>query len=168
MKLNDEATATATELAWLLGCTDRAIRGHAARGLAVRAPGSRRGRYLLGESVRRIHRHAAETAAGRSGSALVDARAKLAILQAAGQELRNAGLRGEAISKADAVDTWTSLLRGVRGLVLGLPGKIAFEVPTLTPQDRATVERIVRDDLDDAALGRGFGLGEDTGKGDQP
>jgi phage terminase Nu1 subunit (DNA packaging protein) len=101
----------------------------------------------------------AETAAGRSGSALADARAKLATLQAAGQELRNASLRGETVPKADVVDTWTVLLRGVRQLMLAWPGKAAFELPSLTVADRAVLERIARDDLEDAALGRGFDLG---------
>jgi phage terminase Nu1 subunit (DNA packaging protein) len=164
VKLDDDATCTAPELAWLLGCTDRAIRGYLTRGLAVRA--GKRGRYALGESVRRIHRHVAEAAAGRAGTGLADARAKLATLQAAGQELRNASLRGETIPKADAIDTWRTIIRGVRQLVMALPGKIAFEVPTLTPADRATIERIARDDLDDAALGRGFDIaGEEGGKG---
>jgi phage terminase Nu1 subunit (DNA packaging protein) len=69
MKFDDNATCTGTELAWLLGCTDRAVRGFATRGLAVRAG---RGRYRLGESVRRIYRHHAESAAGRSGNRLAD------------------------------------------------------------------------------------------------
>jgi phage terminase Nu1 subunit (DNA packaging protein) len=157
VKLDDDATCTATELAWLLGCTDRAIRGYAARGLAVRA--GKRGRYALGESTRRIHRHVAEAAAGRSGTGLADARTKLALSQTAAQELRNASLRGEMIPKIDAIDTWRVLLRGVRQFVMALPGKIAFEVPTLTAADRSTVERICRDDLADAALGRGFDIG---------
>jgi phage terminase Nu1 subunit (DNA packaging protein) len=156
MKLDDSATCTSTELAWLLGLTDRAIRLYRSKGLAVRA---KRGRYLLGPSVRRIHHHVAESAAGRSGSALADARAKLATLQAAGQELRNASLRGEVVARGDVVDTWTVLLRGVRQLMLAWPGKAAFEIPTLTVADRAVLERIARDDLEDAALGRGFDLG---------
>jgi phage terminase Nu1 subunit (DNA packaging protein) len=159
MKFDEDTSATPAELAWLLGVTERAIRGYASRGLAVRVKGTRRGRYVLGESVRRIHHAVAEAAAGRAGTSLTDARAKLALLQAAGQELRNAALRAEVLPKADAIDTWTSLLRGVRQLVLALPGKIAFEVPTLTPADRATIDRIARDDLEDAALGRGFDLG---------
>jgi terminase small subunit / prophage DNA-packing protein len=164
MKLDDDTVVTAAQLAWLTGLSDRALRGHANRGLAVRAG---RGKYRLGESVRRLYHHASEAAAGRSGSALADARAKLATLQSEGQALRNASLRGETIPKADVLDTWTSLLRGVRQFVTALPGKIAFEVPTLTPADRSTIERICRDDLDDAALGRGFNLGEEAGKGEQ-
>ena len=45
MKLDDSATCSAAELAWLLGCTDRAIRGYLTRGLAIRA--GKRGRYAL-------------------------------------------------------------------------------------------------------------------------
>jgi phage terminase Nu1 subunit (DNA packaging protein) len=165
MKLNDEVTCTSTELAWLLGLTDRSIRLYRSKGLAVRA---KRGRYLLGPSVRRIHHHVAETAAGRSGSELASSRSKLALLQAEGVALRNASLRGETIPRADVIDTWRTILRGVRQFVLALPGKIAFEV-TLTLADRATVERIVRDDLEDASLARGFDLGGgDSGKGEQP
>jgi terminase small subunit / prophage DNA-packing protein len=155
MKLDDSATCTSTELAWLLGLTDRAIRLYRSKGLAVRA---KRGRYLLGPSVRRIHHHVAETAAGRSGSELAASRSKLALLQAEGQALRNAAAKGEVISRADAVATWTVLMRGVRGLMLAWPGKAAFEIPTLTVADRAVLERIARDDLEDAALGRGFDI----------
>jgi phage terminase Nu1 subunit (DNA packaging protein) len=161
MKLDDNATCTSTELAWLLGLTDRAIRLYRSKGLAVRA---KRGRYLLGPSVRRIHHHVAETAAGRAGSELTDARAKLAAAQTAGQELRNAALRGETVLKVDVLDTGREILRGVRQMMLGWPSKAAFELPVLGPAERAVLDRIVRDDLQDAALGRGFGLG---GEGEQ-
>jgi phage terminase Nu1 subunit (DNA packaging protein) len=145
MKLDDSATCTSTELAWLLGLTDRAIRLYRSKGLAVRA---KRGRYLLGPSVRRIHHHVAETAAGRAGTSLADARAKLATLQAEGQQLRNASLRGEVVPKADVLDTWKAIMRGVRQMALSWPGKVAFELPTLTAADRAVLERIVHDDLE--------------------
>ena len=158
LKLDEDTVATAAQLAWLLGVSDRIIRTYAARGLAVRA-GSR-GRCVLGQSIRRIHAHVAEAAAGRSGSELTDARAKLALAQMEGQALRNASLRGETIPKADVVDTWRTILRGVRQMMLAWPSKAAFEIPTLTAADRAVLERICRDDLEDAALGRGFDLGE--------
>jgi hypothetical protein len=71
------------------------------------------------------------------------------------------------ISKVDMVDTWGVLMRGVRQFVMALPGKIAFELSVLTPADRSTIERICRDDLEDAALGRGFDLGGEAGRGKQ-
>jgi terminase small subunit / prophage DNA-packing protein len=166
LKLDEDTVATAAQLAWLLGVSDRIIRTYAARGLAVRA-GSR-GRYVLGQSIRRIHAHVAETAAGRSGSELTDARAKLALAQMEGQALRNASLRGEVVSKADMIDTGRVALRGVRQMMLAWPGKAAFEIPTLSAADRAVLERLVRDDLQDASLGRGFGLPDDPAKDEQP
>jgi phage terminase Nu1 subunit (DNA packaging protein) len=156
MKLDDDTVVTAAQLAWLTGLGDRALRGYANRGVVVRAG---RGKYRLGESVRRLYHHASEAAAGRAGTGLADARAKLALLQAEGQQLRNASLRGEMVPKADVVDTWRTILRGVRQFVLAWPGKAAFELPVLGPAERAVLERLVRDDLDDAALGRGFDIG---------
>jgi phage terminase Nu1 subunit (DNA packaging protein) len=126
--------------------------------LAVRA---KRGRYFLGESVRRIHHHVAEEAAGRSGSELAGARTKLASAQREQVELRTAALRGETLLKVDAVDTWRTLMRGARQMMLAWPGKAAFELPVLGPAERAVLERIVRDDLSDASLGRGFAVGGD-------
>jgi phage terminase Nu1 subunit (DNA packaging protein) len=155
MKLDDNATCTSTELAWLLGLTDRAIRLYRSKGLAVRA---KRGRYLLGQSVRRIHHHVAEQAAGRAGNELATERAKLATVQREQIELKNAAARGEMVSKVDMVDSGREILRGVRQMMLGWPSKAAFELPVLGPAERAVLERLVRDDLEDAALGRGFGL----------
>lgn len=165
MRLDDDTTIDAAQLSWLLGLSDRALRGYARKGLAVRAG---RGKYRLGETVRRLYQHASEAAAGRAGTGLAEARSKLALAQMAGQELRNAALRGEVVAKSDVLDTWRTILRGVRGFVLALPGKIMFELPTLTPADRATIERICRDDLEDASLARGFDLGGDDGKGEKP
>jgi phage terminase Nu1 subunit (DNA packaging protein) len=165
MKLDETATCSAAELSWLLGVTERAVRGYASKGLAVRA---KRGRYLLGQSVRRIHHHVAEEAAGRSGSELASARSKLADVQREQVELKNAALRGEMVSKADMVDTGKAVLRGVRGMMLAWPSKAAFELAVLGPAERAVLERLVRDDLEDAALGRLFDLDlvEETSKGE--
>jgi phage terminase Nu1 subunit (DNA packaging protein) len=147
MKLDDETVVTAAQLAWLTGLSDRALRGYANRGVVVRAG---RGKYRLGESVRRLYHHASEAAAGRSGTELADARAKLALLQAEGVALKNAVLRGEVVPKVDMVDTLRVALRGMRQMMLAWPGKAAFEIPTLSAADRAVLERLVRDDLDDA------------------
>lgn len=159
MKLDDTTTCSAAELAWMLGCTDRAVRGYANRGLAVRA--GRRGKYLLGESVRRIHHHLREGSAGRSGNDLAEARSKLTAAQTEAQLLRNATLRGEVLPKVDVIDTWRVLLRGVCQMALAWPGKVAFELPVIGVAERAVLERVVRDDLADCALARGyFNLGD--------
>jgi hypothetical protein len=83
------------------------------------------------------------------------------------REIANALLRqieadqaaGRVIPKADFIDTEKALLRGVRQFVLGLPGAAAFEIPTLSPHDRAVLERLARDGLQDAVAGKGFDLG---------
>jgi terminase small subunit / prophage DNA-packing protein len=162
MKLDDSTTCTGAELAWLLGCTDRAIRGFANRGLAVR---SVRGKYLLGESIRRIHHQSSEAAAGRSGNDLAAARTRLATEQADGQALKNATTRRDMIEIDEARELWSGLVRAVRQFVLSLPNRISFEVPTLSLTDRGTIERIVVDGLADTALKRGEIGGGNGGSG---
>jgi phage terminase Nu1 subunit (DNA packaging protein) len=71
-------------------------------------------------------------------------------------ELRLARERGEWLSHDDVRQTWSQIMLAVRQMCLSWPGKITFEIPTLTPTDRATIERIVRDDLTDVSMGRGF------------
>jgi phage terminase Nu1 subunit (DNA packaging protein) len=161
MKLDDDTIVTAAQLAWLTGLSDRALRGYANRGVVVRAG---RGKYLLGESVRRLYHHASEAAAGRSGTNLSDARARLATLQAEGQEMKNGVLRGELIRVDDFNGFWGSLMVSNRNMYLGTPRQISFEIPTLTAVDRSTIERICRQNLEDAALQRGYFSG---GKNDK-
>jgi phage terminase Nu1 subunit (DNA packaging protein) len=160
MKLDDNATCTGTELAWLLGLTDRAIRLYRSKGLAVRA---KRGRYLLGPSVRRIHHHVAESAAGRAGNELATERAKLATAQREQVELKNAVARGEMILVSEGRELWSGIMRAVRAFALSLPGRIAFEVSILSAADRSTIERICRDGLTDLALTRGEIGGNEKG-----
>ena len=82
MKIDDDTVVTAAQLSWLTGLGDRALRGYANRGVVVRAG---RGKYRLGESVRRLYHHASEAAAGRAGTGLADARSKLALAQCKGK-----------------------------------------------------------------------------------
>jgi hypothetical protein len=59
--------------------------------------------------------------------------------------------------EVDAVrQAWAQIMAAVRSMVLGLPGRIAFDVPGLTPQDRATIERLCHDGLTDCAMQRGY------------
>jgi hypothetical protein len=43
--------------------------------------------------------------------------------------------------------------------MLAWPNKAAFSIPTLSAADRQLLEQLVRDDLSDASLGRGFAVG---------
>jgi phage terminase Nu1 subunit (DNA packaging protein) len=75
---------------------------------------------------------------------------------------------GELLPVDDVRDVWGRVVRGIRQFVMSLPGKIAFEVPTLTNHDRGVIERICRDALEDASLGRGFDIAADTDDADIP
>jgi hypothetical protein len=71
-------------------------------------------------------------------------------------ELRLERERGEWLSHDDVRQTWSQIMISFRQMCLSWPGKIAFEIPTLTATDRAMIERIIRDDLTDVSMGRGF------------
>lgn len=62
---------------------------------------------------------------------------------------------GRVIPVSDAEEIWFGFARAVQSGGLSLPGRIAFEVPTMSVRDRSTVERIVGDWLTDLALHRG-------------
>jgi hypothetical protein len=94
--------------------------------------------------------------AAKKPKALVDSLTRKEAANAELAELRLARERGEWISRAEIWEMWSQIMVAVRQMVLALPNKIAFEIPTLTPNDRATIERICRDDLEDASMARGF------------
>jgi excisionase family DNA binding protein len=71
---------------------------------------------------------------------------------------------GKLIRVDDFKALWSSLIISNRNMYLGTPGQIYFEIPTLSPHDRSVIERIVRDNLQDASLGRGYFLGGSDGK----
>jgi hypothetical protein len=86
---------------------------------------------------------------------------------------RRAGLRrrGQRPARADSgyrrrtiQDTWHALMLTVRQTILGLPARIAFDVPTLSAHDRETITETCRTALWDLVLGRGYAvLGTDSG-----
>jgi hypothetical protein len=74
-------------------------------------------------------------------------------------ELRELDLqikRGEVIRVADFNAFWGSLVISNRNMYLGTPRQIFFEIPVLTATDRSIIERICRQNLEDASLGRGY------------
>jgi hypothetical protein len=72
------------------------------------------------------------------------------------RELDLALRRGALIEVALVRQTRDPIIRGLMQRCLSWPGMFAFEIPTLTAHDRAIMERIIRDELTDASLGRGF------------
>jgi phage terminase Nu1 subunit (DNA packaging protein) len=153
-----EAGLPAADLAWLYDCSTRQIEKLAERGIAVRLT---RGFYDHRLTTRNYVRHLREQAASRAGQeAGVDGVAASVALKTVNTELAQLRLRremGEVLALADIRDTWAAIVRSLRQFVLALPGKIAFEVPTLNNVDRSAIERICRDGLEDASMARGFG-----------
>jgi phage terminase Nu1 subunit (DNA packaging protein) len=152
-------------IAWLFDCSARTIQKLAKRGVIVRVAS---GQFFDQQvSVRNYVRHLREQAAGRVGQdPAADAVGASVKWKEANTELVRLRLQreaGELVGVDDVRETWGRIMRGVRQFVLALPGKVAFEVPTLSTFDRGVIERICRDELEDAALGRGFDMNDQTG-----
>jgi len=151
-------------ISWLLDCTPRTVQKLALKGVVVRL-GS--GRFDQTMSIRNCIRYYREQSAGRTGQdATTDTVAAGVELKQANTQLIRLRLQKEsgALVTVDEVrEVWGRIMRGIRQFVLALPGKVAFEVPTLTAHDRGVIERICRDELQDAALGRGFDMNGQTG-----
>lgn len=155
--------ASSADLAQLYDCTVRQIELLAAKGIVVRIG---RGRYNAAASTRNYVRHLREQAASRAGQDPnfdpAAANVKWKETNTRLVQLRLEREAGNLVAIEDVRDAWGRIVRGIRQFVLALPGKIAFEVPTLTAHDRGVVERICHDGLEDAALGRGFDVTSDV------
>jgi phage terminase Nu1 subunit (DNA packaging protein) len=150
-------------MAWLFDCSARQIQKLAKRGIAVRIAS---GRFDEKASVRNYVRHLREQAAGRVGQdPAADGVAASVAWKEANTELVRLRLQkeaGQVVGIEEVREIWGRIARGLRQFVLALPGKIAFEVPTLSAFDRGVIERICRDELEDAALARGFNINDQT------
>jgi hypothetical protein len=76
--------------------------------------------------------------------------------KAAMAELHLQRERGEFLSSSEATNTWAPLAVAFRTAHLSLHSRLAFQIPILTPADRASIEQVCRDDLEDAVLARGY------------
>jgi phage terminase Nu1 subunit (DNA packaging protein) len=136
------------------------------------APG---GSYDLDEVRVAYIRYLREQAAGRVGvDPKADAVAANVRWKAALAELLELRLRKEAgdlLDRNDVGEVWGRIMIGTRNLVLGIPSAFHFEEPSLTPHARKALERICRDRLMDASMGRGFAVldpGERCGECGRP
>ena len=149
-------------ISWLFDCTARTIQKLAQRGVVVR--GGALGQFDEKTSVRNYIRHLREQAAGRVGQdPAADGVAANVKWKEASTELVRLRLQkeaGQVVGIEEVREIWGRIMRGLRQFVLALPGKIAFEMPTMTAHDRAVIERICRDGLDDASLDRGFDIND--------
>jgi phage terminase Nu1 subunit (DNA packaging protein) len=148
---------TARELAILWACSERQVIELARDGIAVRLG---RGRYDGPVSTTNYIRHLRGQAAGHVGKDPRFDAVKASVLQKQANtrllEIKMRRVAGRLIEADVAKQTWMQIIRGIRQMVLALPNKIAFAIPTLTRADRDIIEQIVRDDLEDAAMERGF------------
>ena len=107
-----------------------------------------RGRFLAVESVSAYCEHLRAGAGGRGKKS--PERERLLAAQAETAELKLAKLRGELVSVDEVEREWSDVLRQVRAELLALPSRIGGRVG-LSPVDVATVDREVRDALDQLA-----------------
>jgi phage terminase Nu1 subunit (DNA packaging protein) len=135
------ATASAIDLARLIGVTDRTVRELAKKGIVVKAG---RGLYRVEASVLGYCNHLREIAAGRSDApSLTGQRIRLAKEQADAQALKNAALRGELVDAAAVDREWQEIVRAVRSRMLAIPSRLQH----LTAADVSALDREIRDAL---------------------
>lgn len=150
-------TVTSAQLASLFDCTVRQVEIYAKQHIAIRKG---RGRYDAAQSTRNLIRHLREQAAGRAGidpsTDTAGANAERSKEQALLTRARRLKLEGQTIEVDEVRRVWSGIMIGLRQMVLGIPGRIAAVVPTLTVHDRKMVTTVCRDALKDAALGNGF------------
>ncbi|MGJ0507492.1 MAG: hypothetical protein ACR652_10205 [Methylocystis sp.] len=135
-----------------LGCDERTVRNGVKVGWAVRTA---RGLYDLDATILAYCCHIRSIASGHGGEAaamdLSAARARLAVLQGDGQELKNAIARGEYLLAADVSRCWDSMCHSFRQRMLTIPTMLATEISTLTQQEIFIIDRAIRDGLTELA-----------------
>jgi phage terminase Nu1 subunit (DNA packaging protein) len=87
---------------------------------------------------------------------LSQAQARKELAQAELAELRLQRERGEFLSSGEVRQTWGRIMIAVRQTALSWPAKFRFELPHLTSANAERIETIIRDDLTDLSMGRGF------------
>lgn len=145
------AEVTTSDLAALLGISQRAVQDLAAR--KVIRKGSERGRFLLVPSISSYCEHLRRLAQGMGGAEALEEsakqRAKLAKAQAALAEAKAAKLSGEVVPVADVEREWTGRIRALRARILAVGDKLRH----LPAKDHIKVMTELRAALTEAAEG---------------
>lgn len=99
-----------------------------------------------------------EAAAGRAtdesgGQDLIRERAGLAKEQREAQALKNAQARGTLIDAATAERRWADEMVRIRSRLLAIPTDVAQALPHLTKHEIASIDRTLRDAMDEAGRG---------------
>jgi phage terminase Nu1 subunit (DNA packaging protein) len=146
------AEVSASELATLLGLTQRAVQDAAARKILVRAG---RGKYRLVDSVHGYCEHLRKLAQGMGGEAALEEaakqRAKLAKAQAELAEAKAAQMRGESLPTSEVEAFWKGRLRAFRRRVLAIPGRVQYLSARQTVALQQELQLALDELADDAA-----------------
>jgi phage terminase Nu1 subunit (DNA packaging protein) len=152
-KLSNSAVVSSGELAALFSCSTRTVSFLAAQGIAVRVG---RGRYDRVSSVRGYVKHLREQAALRGGDEGAAANAQYTDAATKLLRLKLKRESAETIPTGLVHEGWAAIMDRCREFILAIPGQVAEKVPTLSVYERAAIERLCRDGLEDLALEHGF------------
>jgi hypothetical protein len=136
--------ATAVEAANHIFISPSRFRDLVGAGTITRMPA---GRYVLDKVRQEYCLNAQKIMAGRAadgGASLSAQRARLAMAQAEGAELKNAVSRGDFIALREVETALGALFGTIRENVLGLPGKLADALAPRTAKDRVAIHEIMR------------------------
>jgi terminase small subunit / prophage DNA-packing protein len=147
-----EGVVPASVLAQLFDCDEKTVRNLANRGIVVKAA---RGQFVASQSIRNYVRHLRSTASGRGGEeeqlVLTQQRARFAKEQADSVSLKNAVLRGQLVSAREVESRWAGVFSAIRARMIGIVSDAVQALPHLTRHDSETLDRLVRDALNEAA-----------------
>lgn len=138
------------ELAVLFNIAPRTLRELAKNGVIERAESQ--DQYLTLDSIQGYLEHLRKQASGRAtktGLNLADERALTERVLREQAQWKLGETQKRLLSVEDVRDGWTRIGAIFKTSALSLPTKISVAVPSLTPHDRETVKKLVREMLED-------------------
>lgn len=146
-------TITTDELADLLDLSSGRVLGLARAGHIPRVSA---GRFDRRDAVRAYCNYARKNPAGRGASnpEYTAAKTRAAEAQAEKLETANAVARRELIPAVEVEREWSAILRDVRAAMLALPTRLQQRLGHLTTHDITTIDREIRDTLEEIAHDR--------------
>lgn len=144
------ATCSRGDLSVILDVSVRTVGTYAQKGLLVEAAG--RGRYQTLPSIKNVInslRESATNKASSTGLSLQDERALTEKVEREIKALKLAELRGEVLTLAEVLDSWSAFAGNVKGAILSIPAKARTMIPHLTTHDGGVLRDMCRDVLQD-------------------
>lgn len=159
------STCSRADLADILSLTVRNVSEWAERGVLVQS--STPGRFKTRQSIHNYIKHLRESASGRATSTgfnLSDERAQTERVTRQIAELKLAKEQGEMVSQAELEESWTTLSRWFKSMMMSMPSAVVQAIPILTPHHRKTIKEICIEklrDMSEEAYGSAIGAGKD-------